>query len=55
MNVEEIISELGVFDDDKPVYVEINGVAHRIHSVTDDSQGVYLTVDSALEEREMRP
>lgn len=54
MNVDEIISELSLFDDDKPVYVEINGVVYTIHGVTDDSQGAYLTVDEALEERKLR-
>lgn len=52
--IQDLVEELGLFDEDKPVYVEINGVAHKIAAVTDDSQGVYITVDDSIEEREMR-
>ncbi len=54
MQVQDLLEELDFRDSDSSVYVEINGVAHTIHSVTDDSQGIYIVVDEALEEREMR-
>jgi hypothetical protein len=54
MRVQDLIEELGYFDDDAEVMIEINGTNHDVTSVTDDSQGVYITVDEAVEERKMR-
>lgn len=54
MDIRDLLDELNLQEDDRPVYVEFNGVAHSIHSVTDDSQGVYIVVDEAIEERTMR-
>ncbi len=53
MNIQDLVEELSLYNDDTPVYIEINGVAHTIHSITDDSQGVYIVVDEVLEEREL--
>jgi hypothetical protein len=54
MQLQDLLEELDFRDGDAEVMIEINGVAHTIHSVTDDSQGIYIVVDEALEEREMR-
>jgi hypothetical protein len=54
MQIQDILEELDYRDGDTPVFVEINGVIHSIHSITDDSEGVYIVVDEALEERELR-
>ena len=53
MNIQDLVDELNLHSDETPVYIEIDGVAHTIHGVTDDSQGVYIVVDSELEEREL--
>jgi hypothetical protein len=53
MNIQDLVDELNLYNDDTPVYIEINGVSHTIHGVTDDSQGVYIVVDCELEEREL--
>jgi len=54
MKVQDILEELNNFDDDAEVCIEINGIVHSVHSVTDDSQGVYIVVDEVIEERGMR-
>ena len=54
MQVQDILEELDSRDSDSEVYIEINGITYSIHSVTDDSQGIYIVVDEALEERTMR-
>lgn len=54
MDIGTLITTLEDEAGDRTIQVEINGVVHDIHSVTDDSQGVYLVVDLDIEEREMR-
>lgn len=54
MQIQDILEELDYRDGDIAIFVEINGVIHSIHSITDDSEGVYIVVDEALEERELR-
>jgi len=54
MQVQDIIEELDYLDSSRDVFVEVNGVVYEIHSVTDDSQGVYINVDASTVEREMR-
>lgn len=36
------------------VFVEVNGIVHKLHEVQDTSQGIILMVDTDQEEREMR-
>jgi len=54
MNIQQLFEELEHYCEDVEVFIEINGTAYRISGVTDDSQGIYLNVDEALEERDMR-
>lgn len=51
---EELYNELEAVDPEAQVFVEVNGVVHRVTSFKDDSQGIYLVVDLDQEEREMR-
>lgn len=52
MNVEQLLEELYASDLDTPVMVEINGTVHDVHRFEDDSQGVYLIVDTVEEDRQ---
>ena len=54
MRIRDLFEELECFNDDTEIQVEVNGVVHDIHDISDDSQGVYLVVDLDTEEREMR-
>jgi len=54
VRVRDLVDELTFCDEDAILVVEINGVAHEIHEVQEDSQGVTLFVDTDQEERELR-
>jgi hypothetical protein len=54
ITVEKVREELEFCQGDSPLTVEINGVVHDIHNVTEDSQGVTLIIDTDEEERSMR-
>ena len=54
MLIRDLIEELDCFEYDAVIQVEVNGVVHDIHYLSDDSQGVYLVVDSYEEEKELR-
>jgi len=54
MLVCDVLEELDYLPQDMVIQVEINGVVHDIHAVRDDSQGVYLVVDTDIEDKEMR-
>jgi len=51
MTVHELNSQLDLLDPDAEVGVTVNDVIYAINRLTDDSQGVYLEVDSLAEER----
>jgi len=53
MKADKLIDELGL-DGSAEVFVEINDVIHPISHLFEDSQGIYLVVDTDQEEREMR-
>jgi hypothetical protein len=53
MNQQELMEELDLCPDVE-VFVEVNGISHRLHEVQDTSQGIVLLVDTFQEEREMR-
>jgi mannose/fructose-specific phosphotransferase system component IIA len=53
MNQQELMEELDLYPNTE-VFVEVNGVVHRLHEVQDTSQGIILLVDTFQEEREMR-
>lgn len=54
MKVENVVEELEACDPEGEVYVEINGVTYPITVISDDSQGVYFTIDPDDEDRKMR-
>jgi hypothetical protein len=56
MRLDEFITKLEGLGDHWgcEVCVEVNGVAHEIHDVHDDSQGITILVDTDAEERAMR-
>jgi len=54
MQASELVIELDLVDEDATVFVDVNGVIHEVHSIVEDSQGVYLSVDLDQEERDMR-
>jgi hypothetical protein len=53
MNQQELMDELEQCLNTE-VFVEVNGIVHRLHEVQDTSQGIILLVDTFQEEREMR-
>ena len=53
MTNQELMEELE-YCPDSEVFVEVNGIVHRLHEVQDTSQGIILMVDTNQEEREMR-
>jgi len=54
MRVKDLVDELSFCDEDADIFVEVSGVAHDIHGIEEDSQGVTLFVDTDQEERELR-
>ena len=54
MRLLELVEELDFCKDDSEVFVEVNGIVHKIHYIQDTSQGVIFVVDSDEEDREMR-
>ena len=46
MTVAELIDELGYYDANATAEIELNGHVLRIDTVTEDSQGVYIQVDT---------
>jgi hypothetical protein len=50
MDVQELMEELECFEQGSEVFVEIDGVIYPIICLTDDSQGVYLQVDTSDED-----
>lgn len=53
MRLSELTSDLDLCMENE-VFVEMNGVVHKVHEVQDTSQGIILIVDTDQEEREMR-
>lgn len=50
MEVQDLMEELECCEPGSEVFVEINGVIYPVSCLTDDSQGVYLQVDTSDEE-----
>jgi len=51
-NLEDLLMELENYEVEKPLYIEVDGVHHRITRVEDDSQGVYIVVDKLANDQE---
>jgi hypothetical protein len=52
MEVQELMEELDNCGPDSEVFILVNGTAYPISGFSDDSQGVYIEVDTS--DRNMR-
>lgn len=54
MRIEQLIEELYLYDPEAEAEVEFNNTLYAVQAVTEDSQGVYLQIDTCLSHLEFR-